>query len=364
MADGGEKKTARAKPVFRRQKVMEKVLVALSPALVGAVYFFGWRVLAMLLWVTAWGCLTEYLLARRRGDPLTGSCLVTCMLYCLSLPPVLPFWMGAVGIVVALFFGKEVFGGFGRNVFNPAIVGRAFVFVSFPIAMTSEFTPVWRGGLGGFAHWGARTALDGVEAVTAATPMWFRRDFGFAEGFPYSEQMRQLLTGAIGGLYEDLDGTARVLAAGSVGEVSALLLAVGGVYLLWTKTANWRLVVSSFGGALAGCALFRYALGATAVPAPLWTLGSGALVYACFFMVTDPVSAPRDKLAQYMYGAFIGVMVVLLRWQAVFAGGVAFAILLGNTIGPSLEMLVKHIRQRRSDRVAERSVAAEGAAAS
>ena len=143
---------------------------------------------------------------------------------------------------------------------------------------------------------------------------------------------------------------ARAVAAGLVGEVSALLLILGGVYLLWTKTANWRLVASSFGGAIAASIFFRYGLGAEKVPDPLFTLFSGAMVYACFFMVTDPVSAPRDKPTQWIYGAFIGIMIVFLRWKAVFAGGVAFAILLGNTLGPTVEMCSKQIAAWRKQR--------------
>ncbi len=336
--------------LFRRQKVMEKVLLALLPALAGGVYFFGWRTLVMLLWVCVWGYLTEYMMARRRGDPVTEACLVTGALYALSLPPTLPFWMAAVGIVVALFFGKEVFGGFGRNIFNPAIVGRAFIYVSFPIAMTAHFTPVWQGRWGGLLHWGPQRMLAGVEAVTSATPMWFRRDFGFGAAYSYSQQLWHLFLGNLGGEYMGADGVTRVLAAGSVGEVSALLLIIGGVYLLWSKTANWRLVAASFGGAILACLLFRYLLGVEAVPPLPWTLLSGALVYACFFMVTDPVSAPRDKTAQYLYATFIGFMIVFFRWQAVFAGGVAFAILLGNTLGPSLEMLSRGWQAKRGEK--------------
>ena len=349
-----EKSTSKVAPGFfrrfsgsyKRQKIMEKVLIALMPAFLGGIYFFGWRVAAMLVWVSLWGCIAEYVMARRRGDPLTGACLVTCALFALSLPPTLPFWMAAVGIVIALTFGKEFFGGFGRNIFNPAIVGRAFIYVCFPIAMTSRFTPIWKGGLGGFVHWGPRRMLDGVEAVTAATPMWFRRDFGFADTFGFIEQISQLFIGHIGGVIESSDGTTRILAAGSIGEVSALLLIIGGIYLLWTKTANWRLVASSFGGAAVACLLFRYGLGAEQVPSLPFTLFSGALVYACFFMVTDPVSAPRDRTTQYIYGAFIGVMIVFFRWKAVFAGGVAFAILLGNAIAPSVEMFMKQRKKK------------------
>jgi len=304
---------------------MENVLLALVPAAAGAVFFFGWRSLAMLVWVALAGCAAEYWMASRRGDPLTESCLVTCALFALSLPPTLPFWMAGVGIVVAIVFAKEVFGGFGRNVFNPAVVGRGFLYVCFPVAMTAGFTPVWRGGLRGLAHWGPPRTLEGLSAVTAATPMWARRDFGYVTG------LQRLFTGDIGGLITGSDGVRRVLAAGALGEVSALLVLLGGLWLLWKKTANWRLTAGTLLGAGGAAALFC----------------SGALLYAAFFMVTDPVSAPKQRAAQWLYSIFIGVMIVLFRWKAVFAGGVAFAILLGNTVGPSLDLVVRAWTERR-----------------
>ncbi|MCK5803984.1 MAG: RnfABCDGE type electron transport complex subunit D [Lentisphaeria bacterium] len=331
----GSRKTTKKKSFFKQQKMMRKVLLALSPALVGGIYFFGWRVLALVVWVMVVGALVEYLMAKRRGDPLTESCLVTCLLFSLSLPPTIPFWMAAVGIVVALTFGKELFGGFGRNVFNPAIVGRGFLYVCFPPAMTGSFAPIHSGGLAGLAKWGPKTMSDGISALTAATPMWTRRDFD------YATPLHNLFFGGIGGAPQG-----RILAAGSIGEVSALLLIIGGAYLLYTKTAAWRLVVGSLGGAVAATLIFRFLPGGGSVPPVPWTLCSGAMLYACLFMVTDPISAPKDKLTQLVYSAFIGVMIVFLRWRAVFAGGVAFAILLGNTVGPSVEIGLKALQAR------------------
>jgi Na+-transporting NADH:ubiquinone oxidoreductase subunit B len=353
-------KQARKTPAFKRQKIMEKVLIALSPAALGAIYFFGWRTLVMTLWVMAVACATEYYLARRRGDPLTGACLVTGALLGLSLPPTLPLWMGAVGAVVGIAFGKELFGGFGRNVFNPAIVGRAFLYVSFPVEMTKWFVPVHEGFPGGLLSWGPKRAVEfggrTIDALTAATPMWFRRDIGFPESFTLFEQLKQLFTGAIGGVYEGAsDGLPHVLAAGSAGEVSAALLLIGGIYMLWTKTANWRLVASSFGGAVAASLVFRTLLGNEMVPPLPFTLFSGAMMYACFFMVTDPVSAPNDKRTQYWYGAFIGFMIVFFRWRAVFAGGVAFAILLGNTVGPTIELISKDLAKKKKAKLAAKA---------
>jgi Na+-transporting NADH:ubiquinone oxidoreductase subunit B len=320
---------------LKQQPMMRKVEYALMPALLGAIYFFGWRTLAIVLWVAAVGAATEYFMAKKRGDPVTEAVFVTALLLGLSLPPTIPFWQAGVGAFVAILFGKEVFGGFPRNVFNPAIVGRGFLYVCFPQDMTSHFTAVWKGIPAGFMHWGPRLTLDGIDAVSAATPMWSRRDFG------YETSLWDLFTGNIGTVFTGTDGVQRVLTAGSVGEVSALLVLIGGIYLLWTKTAQWRLTVSTLAGAIISAAVFRYLLGADAVPPIPWSLCSGAMLYAAFFMVTDPISAPNNKTAQYVYGAFIGVMIVFLRWKAVFAGAVAFAILLGNTLSPTLEMIFK-----------------------
>ncbi len=323
------------KPWLKQQPMMRKVEIALMPASLGAIYFFGWRSLAVVLWVALVGVATEFFMAKKRGDPVTEAVFVTALLLGLSLPPTIPFWQAGVGMFVAILFGKEVFGGFPRNIFNPAIVGRGFLYVCFPTDMTGKFTAVWKGLPAGFAHWGPRLQFEGIDAVSAATPMWARRDFG------YSASLLDLFTGDIGEVFTGADGVRRVLTAGSVGEVSALLLLIGGIYLLWTKTAQWRLTVSTLAGAIISAAVFRHLPGTEAVPPVLWTLCSGAMLYAAFFMVTDPISAPKNKTAQIIYGAFIGVMIVFLRWKAVFAGAVAFAILLGNTLAPTLEMIFK-----------------------
>lgn len=329
--DPMKKKTA----WFKAQPMMRKVEFALLPALLGSIYFFGWRSLFLVIWIALIGTATEYVMAKKRREPVSEAVLVTSLLLGLSLPPTIPFWQAGVGALVAILFGKEVFGGFPRNVFNPAIVGRGFLYVCFPTDMTSRFTPVWEGFPGGFAHWGASRIRDGIDAVSAATPMWSRRDFG------YETSLTDLFTGQIGGVFTDSDGVQRVLAAGSAGEVSAILILIGGVYLLWTKTAQWRLTVSTLAGATLSTAVFRYALGADAVPPVLWSLCSGALLFAAFFMVTDPITAPKNKTAQWVYGFFIGIMIIFLRWKAVFIGAAAFAILFGNMLAPSLELLFK-----------------------
>jgi Na+-transporting NADH:ubiquinone oxidoreductase subunit B len=167
--------------------------------------------------------------------------------------------------------------------------------------------------------------------------MWSRRDFGL------EVRVWDLVTGQIGALF-DHAGHARVLAAGSAGEVSAIAILLGAAYLLWTKTANWRLMSGALIGAVAMNLLLRNALGIAAVPPLPFTLFSGAFLFAAVFMVTDPISAPRIPLSMWIYSIFIGAMIVFIRWKAVFAGGVAFAILLGNTIAPSLDLWIKRYR--------------------
>lgn len=348
---------AKPKPLFLKQAPMVRVLYALIPILVAGIHFFGWRVLALLAVCCVAGVATEWVTASRRGKPVSQAVFVTCFLYALSLPPTLPFWMAAVGVVVGVLFGKEVFGGFGRNFANPAIVGRAFVYVAFPVEMTGRFVPAFRGSLGGFTQWSFASLADapywvhhvaarGVDAMTAATPMWARRDFG--EETP----LINLFLGRIGGSF-GTETTWNVLAAGSIGEVCALFIIGAGAYLLWTKTANWRLTVSTLLGAVGANVLFRTVGGVQGVPPIPFTLFSGALLYGAVFMVTDPVSAPKRKPSMWIYGLFIGAMIVFLRWKAQFAGAVAFAILMGNIIGPTVDLAVGALEDRKKAKAAE-----------
>ena len=336
-----------------KQKNMLRVLQALMPIAVAGVYFFGWRVVALLTVSVVCGYGTEWYMQSLKKGKVSYAVFVTVALYALSLPPTTPLWIAATGIIVAILFGKEVFGGFGKNVFNPAIVGRAFVYVTFPIEMTGRFVPVFSGFPGGFAHWSLTAAkqlpasLSGAgagiaDAFTAATPMWSRRDFGFTTGWT------ELFFGNIGGTFT-ADGSSRLLAAGSIGEVSALLILLGAVYLIATRTAQWRLMLATLLGAGGLNLLLRNVAGIDAVPPLHFTLLSGALLYSAVFMVTDPVSAPKVPLSQWIYGAFIGVMIVLFRYKAIFAGGVGFAVLLGNMISPSLDLWIKRYRTAKKE---------------
>ncbi len=340
------------RPIFLKQKNMLRVLYSLIPVATGAIFFFGWRVLALLAVSFLFAFLTEwYMESKKANGKISYAVFVTAALFGLSLPSTAPFWITAVGIIIAVLFGKMAFGGFGKNVFNPAIVGRAFVYVTFPQEITGSFTPAFKTFPGGFAHWSSgmtavpayisQAGLQIADAVTAATPMWARRDFG------YTTDLVNMFLGNIGTTFEQA-GQTMVLAAGSVGEVSALLIILAGIYLIWTKTANWRLTVSMISGAAVMSFFAHYVLHIpTAAPVP-FSLLSGALLYGAVFMVTDPVSAPKVPLSQYIYGAFIGIMVVFFRYQSIFAGGLAFAMLFGNMIAPSLDLWIKRIRARKT----------------
>ncbi|MDD3941800.1 MAG: RnfABCDGE type electron transport complex subunit D, partial [Sphaerochaetaceae bacterium] len=154
---------------IQKQQAMRNVLVALSPLCLAAIYLFGWRFVAVLAVVGASGLLSEWLMARRYQVKVTESVFVSCVLFALSLPPGIPLWMAALGIAFGIVFGKMVFGGFGKNVFNPAITARAFVYISFGVPMTARFINPqialnWFPA--GFGTW-----LTGADSVSAATPM-------------------------------------------------------------------------------------------------------------------------------------------------------------------------------------------------
>lgn len=330
---------------------MVRVLQALIPVSLASVYYFGWRMVALAAVTMGAGFLTEWFMATKRNGKVSYACFVTTALLALSLPPTLPYWIAVVAAVVAILFGKEAFGGFGKNVFNPAIVGRGFVYVCFPIEMTSSFVPAFRGFPGGFGEWSfkslsaapswlASAGLKVADAVTAATPMWSRRDYGFVT------DLWRLFLGNIGGTFS-ANGTVMALGAGSAGEVCAVAIILGAAYLLWTKTANWVLMVSTVGGAVVLNVLLRTAGGRDLVPPLPFTLFSGGLLFAAVFMVTDPVSAPKQKLSRWLYGGSIGALIVFFRYKSIFAGGVLFAVLIGNMLAPSFDLWIKRFTASR-----------------
>ena len=216
----------KSKPLFMKQKIMLRVVYALVPLLISAIYFFGWRVLAILAFVWAVGLMTEYITSRQRNQAVSMACFVTCWLYALSLPPTVPYWISGVGIIVAILFAKEVFGGFGRNFANPAITGRAFVYVCFPIELTGRFVPVFKGFPGGFGNWSfenlnklpeylAQSGKEVADAISQASPMLVNKRFG-VEVTDKAVTWLDMFLGNIGGIFQ-AEGETQILAAGSMG---------------------------------------------------------------------------------------------------------------------------------------------------
>lgn len=327
---------------FMKQKVMRTVVYMLLPATVAAVYFFGWRSLVMVALSVISCVITEWLFVRGNTGKVTEAVFVTAFIYALSLPPTLPLYMVVIGAVFAITFGKMAFGGFGSNVFNPAMVGRAFVYITFPIHMTNRWIPAanFSDFPGGFAAWQFHTTPDYLSAITEATPQ-----IAYKEGAASLPSYFQLLLGNINGQFERL-GETTLIGAGSMGEVSAILLIIGGLYLVYKKAANWRLVVSFFATFLIFDTILHFIMPAK-VPNPLFGILAGSAILGGFFIVTDPVSAPKTDIARFIYGSLIAIFAITIKTFSLFSGGLFFGVLLGNMFGPIIDYYVKRYQTRR-----------------
>jgi len=321
---------------FQKQPIMRTVVVCLIPALIGAIYFYGWVSLAIVAISVASCVLTEWFFVKGKNGKVSEAVLVTAVLYALSLPPTIPFYMVVIGAIFAITFAKMAFGGFGANVFNPAIVGRAFVYITFPIQLTSSWLPAanFTDFPAGFASWRFFSANDYLSVITSATP-----NIAFKNGATALPDYWQLFLGNINGKFETL-GETIFIGGGSLGEMSALLLLIGGLYLVFKKIANWRLVLSFFSTYIVLQTILYFIIPAK-VPDPLFSLLAGATILGGFFMVTDPVSAPRTDAGRYIYGSLIAITTIIIKSFSLFAGGLTFGILLGNMFAPIIDYAVK-----------------------
>lgn len=254
---------------------------------------------------------------------MSEAVIVTCVLYTMTLPPTTPFWIASVGIVFGVFFGKAVFGGFGRNIFNPALVARAFVYITFPEALTISWSKVATGFPGGFGTYLTET----IDAASTATPMLLFRDSGLMV------PKLDLLIGNV---------------AGSLGESSAILIILAGIYLIYKKVASWEIMAGTIIG-FASLSTILYLSGNPAIPHPLYGLISGGFLFGTIFMATDPISSPKTKEAKWIFGILIGIVTVIIRGYALFAGGMMFAILIGNTFAPIMDEGVKAYKNYRKE---------------
>jgi len=302
------------------QKAMDRVLIATVPIIIFGIASFGWRVLLVVLVSVFFAFLTEWFFKRKSKKPYTKAIFVSAVLYALTLPPRTPFWIVGLGIIFGVTFAREVFGGFGRNVFNPAITGRAFVYVNFSNYLTAQWSASSNGLFSGFT----RYITQPIDVLAQSTPMLIYRESG---------QLASYFDVVIGNV------------SGSIGEISAVLIILAGIYLIVKKAAYKETMLSVLVGFFAMSLIFML-LGVEQVPNPLWGMFSGGLLFGTVFMATDPITSPKTYLGRWIYGIMIGAITVVIRGFALFAGGIMFAILIANVFVPILDVGVKQLKKR------------------
>jgi Na(+)-translocating NADH:ubiquinone oxidoreductase B subunit len=313
------------------KRYMSAVIVALMPIIAAAIYFFGWRLVGTIAVTYVTGLLIELGFAIARKEEINEGFFVTGLLYPLILPPGLPFWMTAVGIAFGVIVGKELFGGTGRNVLNPALVARCFLLIGHAPFMSTGWSVPARGWPGGFGTWS-------VDAVSSATPL------GAAKSGLYAD-WSNLLFGTASG---------NGVSGGCSGEVCSVLIILGGLFLLLTGVINWRTIFSLLGSFAIMVGLAAWASpaafgrpGWTPLEMVAWQLLAGGLLFGAVFMATDPVTSPVSNLGKWIYGITIGASTFLIRYLAGYPEGVMFAILLGNIAAPLYDEIATWLYLRR-----------------
>ncbi len=303
------------------RRLMRDVLIALSPSVLISLYYFGFSALQVLL-VSVIGCMgVEYLiekfLLKSKNTISDGSAAVTGVLLALNLPPATPWWVVLIGTIVAIGIAKMTFGGLGQNIFNPALVGRVFLLVSFPVIMTS-----W--GVSSSSSW---FHLDGFSG---ATPLSLINE-GLAAGQTVPEIMAA---------HPEFSSWHSLFArvGGSMGEVSVIALLLGFIYLLIRKVIRPHITLTIWITVLVMSGIFWLA-DKNLYPSPLFTLLTGGLLLGSIFMATDYVTSPMNTKGQIIFGVGIGVITVLIRYFGSYPEGMSFAILIMNSVVPLLNKI-------------------------
>jgi electron transport complex protein RnfD len=333
-------------PVSIRRS-MTLVMLALGPATLFGLYQFGWPAIGLFLVTVLAALVFETAALGIAGRPLRpylgdGSALLTGWLLALSLPPWAPWWIGVVGSFIAIVIAKQVFGGLGQNLFNPAMVARVALLISFPVEMTRFVTPL---PLGSPQAWDLSAGIGVLfggrapDALTGASVL----------GHVRNELSRgQDLSGVLADSYRPLDSAFGTI-AGSLGETSALLLLIGGLYLIATRVISWHTPAAML-GSLALLATGMHAYDPLHYPNALYHLVNGAAVLAAFYIATDPVTSPVSVRGQWVFGIGLGVLVYVIRTWTGYPEGVAFAVMLMNAATPAIDRYLRpRIYGRRRD---------------
>jgi Na+-translocating ferredoxin:NAD+ oxidoreductase subunit D len=243
-----------------------------------------------------------------------GSAALTGLLLAMNLPPSAPWWLALIGCVVAIGIGKQVFGGLGYNPFNPALVARVVLLISFPVQMTTWTSPA--------------PMTMGYDALTTATPLG-------------EMQTALMLTGRLPeGLEDNLGQYLFGLQGGSLGEMSVLALLAGALFLFYKKILTWHIPVSFAGSVIVFAGLF-WLIDPSRYPSPLFHLLTGGMVLGIFFMATDMVTSPVTPVGMLLFGVGCGVLTVIIRLFGGYPEGVSFAILLMNACTPLIDRFIR-----------------------
>lgn len=307
--------------------LMRDVVIALMPAVLVSVLFYGWTALVLLAVTVASCILVEYLVTRfMLKAPSTvcdWSAAVTGVLLYLNLPPTCPWWVAVIGAIFAIGVIKMTFGGLGQNLFNPAIAARVFLLTSFPTFMTDWTAPA------GF--------LKGVDAISGATPLGIVKE-GLAQGFSLSEILARHDFSYMQTLFINIGGSA--------GEISALAIIIGFIYLLARKVIKPYITLSI----LATIAVFSgifWLINPEQYTDPLFNILTGGVLLGSMFMATDYVTSPMSDKGGILFGVGIGLLTILIRYFGSYPEGMSFAILIMNSTVPLINMVCKQKKYGR-----------------
>lgn len=300
------------------ERNMYGVVLALLPACLLSLYFFGLGALVVLL-TSILACVSfEWLIAKyllqTQASITDGSAILTGLLLGMNLPSNLPLWLIIIGALVAIGVGKMSFGGLGGNIFNPALVGRVFLLIAYPAQMT-----LWPETGQWFSY---------TDAITGATPLSIVKGLSSGvEGYT-ADMLPSTVTMLLGGH------------GGSLGEVSALALLLGGLYLIYKRIITWHIPVAvlASSGLLSG---LMYIINPAVYASPVAHLLSGGMMLGAFFMATDYVTSPMSKRGQLLFGTMIGVLTILIRLFGAYPEGMSFAILIMNAFTPLINTYIK-----------------------
>jgi electron transport complex protein RnfD len=310
------------------KKMMWAVVYALVPAMLVSIYFFGLDAVRVILLAVSASIFFEWLfqkyLIKGQDTYMDGSAVITGVLLAFNVPSNLPWWIVIIGALVAIGIGKMSFGGLGKNVFNPALVGRVFLLISFPVQMTSwpKISPITQGL---------------ADAITGPTPLGIVKE-GLGSGLSMDQVMAQVPS-----FMQQFIGAT----GGSLGEVSALALLLGAIFMFSKKVITWEIPVSILLTVLVFSGIL-WMIDPTRFVNPLFHLLTGGMMLGALFMATDMVTSPMTRNGQLVYGVGIGLLTVIIRVWGAYPEGMSFAILLMNAVTPLINNIFKPKRFGRN----------------